>query len=467
MATTPPPSTLRIPPTPRHGAGYDQYEPYSTRHSARLASQRASKDSRTTPEPSFPASHSRAAPPKSAREQRDPEFEALSPPGSIHNSPRKKQSGRSRGFVATHSLGNTAGLDSADPFSTTEPSHTQQPSLSALRTTMTDGMLPTPAKTPKKKAVGDAGSTARVLFPPSSLSGRTKKPKKHLGFSLDSFSDDPSQNQSSIQIYTDSRDRIPEVDESESNPFYKKTTEVEPPVPAAPRVSRRRKVGESKRDKEVDDAVKRDDGMFYVFRGKKTFRKFTEDTHDDAEDDDDDLGLLAARPDLIDSSVTSSIRPLTRSSIKPRVLFPSASDRRHQSQHLSDVDEEAATDIEEHLLPKDAEDSEVEPAPETDMLQRPVTPPLKSEFATPSSPGATIRSLRPRAKRDAAEHESTPIASETKKKRASPFDGWLRKKPVPAVAGSSKAKKRDAEAIGSPGGPATKKTRASRAAASS
>lgn len=121
---------------------------------------------------------------------------------------------------------------------------------------MTEGMLPTPAKTPRKKPVGDVGTTARSLFPPSSSSGR-KKTKKHTGFSLDSFEESgPSGNQ--IQIYTDSRDRIPEVDQSEDNPFTKR------PAPSMPttRSSRRRDGG--KRDKEVDEAIDREDGMVYV-----------------------------------------------------------------------------------------------------------------------------------------------------------------------------------------------------------
>jgi hypothetical protein len=113
-------------------------------------------------------------------------------------------------------------------------------------------MLPTPAKTPRKKPFDNVGSTAQVLFP--TLSSQKKK-KKQTGFSLDSFTNDPSQGES-IQIYTDSRDRIPEVDESEENPFYKK------PTPNTNTRPSRRKTGG--RDKEVDEALNREDGMVYV-----------------------------------------------------------------------------------------------------------------------------------------------------------------------------------------------------------
>lgn len=130
-------------------------------------------------------------------------------------------------------------------------------------------MLPTPAKTPKKKAVGDMDTTARALFPPASA--RPKKSKKQTGFSLDSFNEDAAPGQAQIQIYTDCRDRIPEVDESEENPFYKPKAEaVQTPKNSATRSPRKPKAAETKqdkrlrRDREVNDAVKRDDGMVYV-----------------------------------------------------------------------------------------------------------------------------------------------------------------------------------------------------------
>lgn len=140
-------------------------------------------------------------------------------------------------------------LDDEDPFNDAKLGHSHPSRL--FRTTMTEGMLPTPAKTPRKKPVDNAGSTARVLFPQPGQ----KKKKKQTGFSLDSFSDDPSQGDS-IQIYTDSRDRIPEVDESEENPFYQKPSTSTKPRPSRPMTR--------SRDKEVNEALKREDGMVYV-----------------------------------------------------------------------------------------------------------------------------------------------------------------------------------------------------------
>ncbi|OJJ51489.1 hypothetical protein ASPZODRAFT_55271 [Penicilliopsis zonata CBS 506.65] len=473
MATTPPPpSTLRIPPTPRHGAGYDQYSPYATRHSARLASQRPVRESRVTPPPSFPDLHHLASPRTGAKE-RGSRAEALSPPGSAWSSPRKKTTGRLGAAVPPYSLlgACTSDMDLSDPFDNTAAKQQQRLHHPSHTTTMTDGMLPTPAKTPKKKVVGDIGGTARTLFPPNPMSGRTKRSKKHTGFSLDSFTEDASGNKTKIEIYTDSRDRIPELDESESNPFYTKVTESQPaPPPTSTRTSRRLKTAGGKRSKEVDDAIKREDGMVYVFRGKKTFRRFidaVESDGDDDGDDDDDLGLFASRPDLLEPSLTNNVRPLTRSSIKPRVLFPSAhAPPTSQETHSSDADEEAATDIEDVAALKTDAPEPSHPV-EAKQHEQLTTPSVAPPADTPSSPGATLRSLRSRAKRDGVEHDATtPSGAEVSKKRVSPFDGWLRKKQVPTTTGV-KTKKRDAEAVDSPAGPAIKKSRVTRATATS
>lgn len=186
------------------------------------------------------------------------------------------------------------------------------------------------------------------------------------------------------------------------------------------------------------------------------FRKFNEPVESDGEEEDDgDLGLLAARPDLVESSL-SDVRPLTRSSIKPRVLFPSAAKAGTPQQDLpSDVDEEAATDIEDHAKDMD------------DAAEQTADPSESATTVAPTSPG-TSRSLRPRAaKREGVDqHETTPTTVQPARKRISPFDAWQRKKPAPAASGS-KTKKREAEAVGSPGGPSTKRVRGGRAAATS
>src|SRR5438876_1118206 len=82
---------------------------------------------------------------------------------------------------------------------------------------------PTPAKTPQKhpseKNDANINAIARNLFPvddDAALGGKKKKAKKYSGLSLESFTaeEDP------IKIYTDSHERLPELDTSADIPFY-------------------------------------------------------------------------------------------------------------------------------------------------------------------------------------------------------------------------------------------------------
>lgn len=127
------------------------------------------------------------------------------------------------------------------------------------------GMLPTPAKTPARKHPqqneASISAIARNLFPAEDEvlpSPKKKRAKKYTGISMDSFmAEEPE-----IQIFTDSHERIPEVDRSSDNPFYG------PPVLPAPeptkRRSKRRSVavpGEGAQT--VDEAMQREDGLVY------------------------------------------------------------------------------------------------------------------------------------------------------------------------------------------------------------
>lgn len=138
------------------------------------------------------------------------------------------------------------------------------------------GMLPTPIKTPHKRptqATAALKSTARVLSfdRPESVessmpSPKKKKSKKHIGFTLDSFSDgqEGMEDQKDIKIFTDSKERIPEVDESEDNPFYDRpgriTRKITPPKP-----SKRSKIMNNPKEQErVEETIKSNEGVLYV-----------------------------------------------------------------------------------------------------------------------------------------------------------------------------------------------------------
>lgn len=132
------------------------------------------------------------------------------------------------------------------------------------------GMLPTPAKTPRKqpdeKVEAGVRAIARNLFhgEPSEVkpSPRKKKAKKYTGLTLDSFRAEEVEEE--IPIFTDTRDRLPEVDDSSENPFLGETT-AEEPEPSKRRSARKKKViipGEGR--VLVEDAVQRNDGIVYV-----------------------------------------------------------------------------------------------------------------------------------------------------------------------------------------------------------
>ncbi|KAJ5167920.1 uncharacterized protein N7482_003514 [Penicillium canariense] len=447
MATTPPPpspSSLRIPTAPRHGAGYDQFEPYPTRFSARLANQRASRTTERTPEPVWPGSPSKMRSRASPKKYRRIDGETMSPPGS---------SSKSMGSEASKPPPNFTFATSESELDISGRHHHQQSAHSQPHSAANEA-LPTPAKTPSKRKVqGDLSSTSRTLFPSNSRMS-AKKPSP---FSLESFEAPASKD---IQIFTDSRDRIPVAGAAEKNPFASKS-EAAGSIRRAPR--RMYKSGESSNSQNApvtasshgnitpsDDEYLStpEDGMTMIFRGKKVHTKFE---FEDEDEGNDEMGLFAARPDLLDDSqdILNSVKPLTRNSVKPRVLFPGP--KNDKPLH----EEEAATDEE------DSEDAEVEPSHVNSTLFSP-------SLDCPPAPGAT-RLLRSNA-RFATQVDETPSgtkALDTKRKRISPFDQWLRKKQAPEdVSAPTTPAKRQADRTGSPvAQPSAKKTRSARGGA--
>lgn len=135
-------------------------------------------------------------------------------------------------------------------------------------------MLPTPVKTPKKKAVSKANNAARALFQdnPDMLEfepspRKSRKSKRYNGFSLESFSAENNGADGQIQIYTDSRDRVPQADTGRSNPFVEHSVNGEASTSRkVAGTSKRRKVSaeRKKMDPQVSAAIEEDDGMVYV-----------------------------------------------------------------------------------------------------------------------------------------------------------------------------------------------------------
>ena len=279
MATTPPSTLARhTPPTPLHGAKYDEYRPKSTRKGTRNSSLRTQRAIETPPPNPVDLQHiSASLDPKKPYYLR-PAPHTYSPPSSTNTSPRKKFS---RGPFSDHgndasamdAAGPSSGALSLDRFHNPDKNPTlQQPALS-----LAANMLPTPAKTPRKKPVQPAAvqAAARVLFPsrPDTVEDampnpRKRRNKRHVGFSLYSSMEDDgdvdSENQ--IEIFTDSKDKVPELDPSEDNPFFDQNAQTLASVePCKTKGSKKRKAEHSiDASREIEEAFNREEGMVYV-----------------------------------------------------------------------------------------------------------------------------------------------------------------------------------------------------------
>ncbi|UNI18242.1 hypothetical protein JDV02_004521 [Purpureocillium takamizusanense] len=428
-SVTPPPPSSRVqtPPAPRHGF-QDSWEPYSPRKSARISSQRTAN---RTPSPHTTHSRQQPSSPRTAKRSvntRSTDAAMVSPVPSPRKKPHPavESSRRVSGTLTAESTANAAaalGLSHAKEAS-------RAPTTSISRAT---GMLPTPSKTPQKppndKKAAQIQTFARNLFTADEEpmpSPRKRRAKRYTGVTMESFTAEDAEDP--IQIFTDSQDRVPQKDNSAENPFYGAET-----VPAEPpkRKSKRRMVqipGEGAQS--VDEASQREDGMIYVFRGKKFFRKFAENESAETEEEDG----IASGAD-VELELT---RPLTRSSVKPRLLFPSK-----KSDENDVEDEEAVTDVEDMLMSDEAA------APQTPQKSSevPAKTPEAPKYA-PVSPPDTRRTTRSTNKLS----PETPMKK--KSGRRSPFDAWPRTK---EAASSSSAPKRQGESLA---GAATKRTRA-------
>ncbi|KAJ6437788.1 base excision DNA repair protein [Purpureocillium lavendulum] len=422
MTPPPPSSRVQTPPAPRHGF-QDSWEPYSPRKSARISSQRTAN---RTPSPHTSRSRQQPSSPRTAKKAINTRSDAamVSPVPSPRKKPHPtvESSRQVSGTLTAEGTANAAaalGLGHAKDA-------LRAPTTSISRAT---GMLPTPSKTPQKppneKTAAHIQTFARNLFASDEEpmpSPRKRRAKRYTGVTMESFTAEDAEDP--IQIFTDSQDRIPQKDDSAENPFYgAEAAPAEPPK----RKSKRRMVqipGEGAQS--VDEASRREDGMIYVFRGKKFFRKFAE--NESADTEEEDATGADVEPELV--------RPLTRSSVKPRLLFPS------KKSDENDQDEEAVTDVEEDMFMSD--EAAVPQTPQKSSAVHAKTP--EAPKYAPVSPPDTRRTTR----------STNKLAAETPMKksgRKSPFDAWPRTK----EGASSSAPKRQGDSLA---GAATKRTRA-------
>lgn len=424
MATTPSVGgTVHTPSTPLHGAAYDSYEPYSPRYQTRASSRKLLRQA-NTPEPESRATvvqQSRLSTPPSRRQASSSLNPALSPPQTARRSPKRKVSGRN----FTTSLASPEPPGTMEDFASAMPPMTGhgQSQIFSANTTIHEGMLPTPVKTPRKKQVANVQTAARALFQDqpqdlqdvAAIPRKPKKGRRYNGFSLESFTTEEDGTNSQIQIFTDSRDRVPEHDTNEDNPFVDHPGNGEGS-------SSKKNVGGSKRrkisgprpaDKDVEEAIRKDDGMIYVFRGRKIFRKFeSDDEEEQLEIDPEDLGLLQHSGTAMDAGTLR--RPLIRKNIKPTRLFQQQGQKRSQE---IEREEEAVTDIEDACNKSQNQHASGSVTPHDDSSHR----------DSSSAARTSVQSFITKEHLE-AESDGSAVASASGAKKASPFDSWKRVK---------------------------------------
>lgn len=277
MATTPPPMTIvRTPSTPLHGARYDSNH---LRKSTRQTSSRIKRAVETPPPRSIEDSQDSSLLSSKKASILRSAAHTYSPPSSTHTSPRKKvRKGRKVRSSNYTSIADDAGSSSEAPSLDQNNNTKKNPLMQRPSLTSAAGMLPTPAKTPRKKQVQPAvvNGAARVLFPvhqPDSVEDamptpRKRRNKRHVGFSIYSSMEDDgdASSEGKIQIYTDSKEKVPEFDPNEENPFYEKPEEhPPPPEPTKRRTSKKRKAAPNAESRqEVTETLDREEGMVYV-----------------------------------------------------------------------------------------------------------------------------------------------------------------------------------------------------------
>ncbi|KAI5206717.1 hypothetical protein E4T39_02329 [Aureobasidium subglaciale] len=424
----PPPTRLRTPPTPLHGAGYHSYAPYEPRRSQRVSLLHNKHDK--TPRSSSSS--------RKSTFHRTNSSQTLSPPSSpaanystLQQTPARPTPARQSLFTRDRPI-NTPNLHSRfDVFAPQPQLHTPA------------SMLPTPNKTPRKCDAGAMKSTARILnFNPMATQSAPPTSRKKARSRLTLDEDDVVHEE--INVFTDIQDRVPTLDKTEDNPF------VGPRMTRGRSRARAQAAPSSSVDVDMEAGQTEADGIFFVFRGKKVFRRF-ETTADELDGSDPDVSTRS-NDSLKRQAGAAASRPLTRSSFKARLLWPSADTS-------ADAEEEALTDIDEdsNLIPKSAPFGEAVPTtktPSKKIVGHPATPPSSHRQTRPASEQVSIFA-DPHNELNHALASPSIAAPMSKKVSSGPlFAGWSRSKSAEERAATARGEKRRLSSMAEPEVPA-------------
>lgn len=153
-------------------------------------------------------------------------------------------------------------------------------------------------------------------------------------------------------------------------------------------------------------------------RGKRIFRRFEDPRSDDASAAGTEISGTPEQRRLKHQAGPAAQRPLTRSAIKPRLLFPSQDQDQQEEDEI--VDEEAVTDI-------DMPDHQHSPAKSTAKHVDPLmSPPPTIQRATRSKKMTPMPEEEPEPMSGTADDTFAEVNGGGKGR--SPFDTWQRTK---------------------------------------
>jgi len=307
----------RTPPTPRHAPNFEDYTP--VRRSTRLK--------RENKEPASVQTGSTLSPPPSSPL-------APSPPSKLLKKKAKKASFALDDLPEKSTAKGKKKVVIEGEEDNGERTKTRPTLINASGL----GLL-TPAKTPRKRRFAPeeiAPAASGGLFGTRQSRGTTSLSTPRRKSRSAGTLDIEEEEEPSIEIFTDTDARKPKLDIDPDNPFITKPGE----ETRSSKRKRQRQVDKVKN--RLGEDVGRTDGMVYMFRGKRVFKRFDnipdrEDRAATADEGEDDHGLNPTK-------------------IKPRLLFPSVSkpEAENNSKHKrvskevdrnDEEDEEAETDI--------------------------------------------------------------------------------------------------------------------------
>ena len=97
-------------------------------------------------------------------------------------------------------------------------------------------------------------------MPRSRKAGR----KRRSFFLSDSMADDDTHSESNIQIFTDSKERVPELDTSQENPFYDNPSVSQTSEEHDKSRDKKKGISAVKENEDIHDAFDHEEGMVYV-----------------------------------------------------------------------------------------------------------------------------------------------------------------------------------------------------------